>query len=116
MGTTANTAFVRWRALAPALACLLLVTPSAFAADTASEHAQLAALVRQLDMLDRLAEHSERLPRQDASRYHFDYARLREDIERVRSGIRDYLTPQRAQPRDPTTLIGDYRQEAEDAP
>ena len=109
MGTTANTAFVRWRALAPALACLLLVTPSAFAADTASEHAQLAALVR-------LAEHSERLPKQDASRYHFDYARLREDIERVRSGIRDYLTPQRAQPRDPTTLIGDYRQEEEDAP
>ena len=43
-------------------------------------------------------------------------AKLREDIERVRSGIRDYLTPQRAQPRDPATLIGDYRQEAEDAP
>jgi len=28
-------------------------------------------------MLDRLARHSERLPKQDTSRYHFDYARLR---------------------------------------
>jgi RAQPRD family integrative conjugative element protein len=46
-------------------------------------------------------------------RYHFDYARLRQDIERIRGGIRDYLAPKRAQPRDPTTLIGDYRRESE---
>ena len=39
---------------------------------------------------------------------------LREDIKRVRSGIRDYLTPQRAQPRDSVSLIGDYRQESDD--
>jgi RAQPRD family integrative conjugative element protein len=89
----------------------------ALAGDSATERTQLAALIRQLDMIDRLAEHSARLPNPDGSRYHFDYARLREDIERVRIGIRDYLTPQRAQPRDPVTLIGDYRQESdEEAP
>lgn len=105
-----------YRSAAVLLVVLRLSIQPVLAGDSATEHTQLAALIRQLDMLDRLAEHSERLPKQDASRYHFDYARLREDIERVRSGIRDYLTPQRAQPRDPTTLIGDYRQEAEDTP
>jgi len=96
----------------------LLVSPTAVAADTdaISEHTRLAAIVRQLDMLDRLAEHSDDLPEQDGSLYHFDYARLREDIERIRNGIQDYLTPQRAQPRDPMELSGDYRRESEEAP
>ncbi len=111
-----NNSFARDHMVAVLLGVSLLTLQLPVAADGAAESERLIALVRQLDMLDRLAEHSERLPKQDASRYHFDYARLREDIERVRSGIRDYLTPQRAQPRDPTTLIGDYRQEAEDAP
>lgn len=102
--------------IAVLLGVSLLTFQSSVAADDAAEPERLIALVRQLDMLDRLAEHSERLPKHDATRYHFDYVRLREDIERVRSGIRDYLTPQRAQPRDPGALIGDYRQEAEDAP
>ena len=93
---------------------LLLIQP-VLAGDNATEHAQLAALIRQLDMIDRLAEHSVSLPRQGDSRYHFDYARLREDIERVRQGIRDYLSPQRAQPRDPVDLLGGYRQESEEA-
>ena len=93
---------------------LLLIQP-VLAGDNAPEHAQLAALIRQLDMIDRLAEHSVSLPRQGDSRYHFDYARLREDIERVRQGIRDYLSPQRAQPRDPVDLLGGYRQESEEA-
>lgn len=118
MSKIGNLAIVQRRTLGPAFAFLLLSIQPAFAGDTASEHAQLAALVRQLDMLDRLAEHSATLPRPDGSRYHFDYARLREDIERVRSGIHDYLRPQRAQPRDPVTLVGGYRRESaeEDSP
>jgi len=107
---------LNWRRICVVLLFAAPALASVVAADDTAESERLIALVRQLDMLDRLAEHSERLPKQDASRYHFDYARLREDIERVRSGISDYLTPQRAQPRDPATLIGDYRQEAEDAP
>jgi RAQPRD family integrative conjugative element protein len=92
---------------------LLLGAQNTLAADTDAERTQLAALVRQLDLLDRLAEHRASQPPQAGTRYHFDYARLRQDIERIRSGIRDYLAPQRAQPRDPTTLIGDFRRESE---
>ena len=103
------------RAIAVLLAVSALTIEPVLAGDGATEHAQLAALIRQLDMIDRLAEHSASLPRQGDSRYHFDYARLREDIERVRQGIRDYLSPQRAQPRDPVDLLGGYRQESEEA-
>ncbi|MGB3749183.1 MAG: RAQPRD family integrative conjugative element protein [Rhodanobacter sp.] len=118
MTSISTTTAKRCRVPGLLLACLLVGPAPALAADAASEHAQLAALVRQLDMLDRLAEHSATLPRPDGSRYHFDYARLREDIEHVRAGIQDYLTPQRAQPRDPVALLGGYRQEPteEDAP
>lgn len=117
MDHTSSFTFMRHRMTAVLLTMPLLALQPALAENYSPERAQLAALVRQLDMLDRLAEHSASLPRQEASRYHFDYARLREDVERVRSGIRDYLTPQRAQPRDPVTLIGDYRQESdEEAP
>jgi RAQPRD family integrative conjugative element protein len=42
------------------------------------------------------------------ARYHFDYARLRADLKRVRTGVQDFLVPQRAQPRDPVPLAGDY--------
>ena len=57
----------------------------------------------------------------ERARYHFDYGRLAADLERVRGGIHDYLTPSRAQPRDPAELLGDYRQpaaalEAQEAP
>jgi RAQPRD family integrative conjugative element protein len=110
---TGSSAIAQWHVLGLALAFLLLGAQHTLAADTDSEHTRLAALVRQLDMLDRLAEQGASLPPRDRSRYHFDYARLREDIERVREGLRDYLTPQRAQPRDPVTLLGDYRRESE---
>lgn len=73
----------------------------------------LAGILRQLDLIDRQAESAARLPRDDTSRYHFDYPRLREDLQRMRQGIRNHLSPQRAQPRDPVPLHGDYRQETE---
>ena len=103
------------RAIAALLAISVLSVEPALAGDGANEHTQLAALIRQLDMIDRLAEHSASLPRPEGSRYHFDYTRLREDIERVRQGLRDYLVPQRAQPRDPLELLGDYRQAFEES-
>ena len=61
-----------------------------------------------LDLLDRLAEHAAHTAPQERARYHFDYARLRADLNRVRAGLQDYLVPQRAQPRDPVPLAGDY--------
>ena len=84
----------------------------AMASDGALEREQLAAFVRQIELADQLANHladqaaSTALP--ERARYRFDYARLRADLERVRAGVRDYLVPQRAQPRDPVPLAGDY--------
>jgi RAQPRD family integrative conjugative element protein len=80
------------------------------------ERAQLTLLLRQLDALELQAEHSAALPQQRPTRYHFDYPRLRDDLQRVRSGVQDYLTPQRAQPRDPVPMLGDYRNEQEPSP
>jgi RAQPRD family integrative conjugative element protein len=109
MSTTGNPTIVRRRTLGWVLVSLLAGLQPAFAGDTASEEAQLTILVRQLDMLDRLAEQCERLPQEKVSRYHFDYPRLHADVQRMRAGIRDYLSPPRAQPRDPDALLGDYR-------
>ena len=94
----------------PSLAVLLAVSLSALqpADSLASEREQLAALARQLDLIDRLAEHAANTAPQERARYHFDYAQLRADLERVRAGLQDYLVPQRAQPRDPVPLAGDY--------
>ncbi|WP_140720743.1 integrative conjugative element protein, RAQPRD family [Pseudomonas sp. Hp2] len=90
--------------------CLVLGFPVRAQADDATpEQARLAAALRQLDAIDRLIAPEIAQPRDERSRYHFDYTRLAADLERVRTGIRDYLSPPRAQPRDPAVLLGDYR-------
>jgi len=118
METTRNPAQVRRFAVeapwAVRVAALLLAAAglqpaiAADASDNAAEREMLAAVTRQLELLDRLAEHAATTAPQERDRYHFDYARLRADLERVRTGVRDYLVPQRAQPRDPVPLAGDY--------
>ncbi|RRW33735.1 MULTISPECIES: RAQPRD family integrative conjugative element protein [Pseudomonadaceae] len=80
--------------------------------DATPEHARLAAALRQLDSIERLVAQQATQQHDEHARYHFDYARLSADLDRVRAGIRDYLTPTRAQPRDPAVLLGDYRQPA----
>jgi RAQPRD family integrative conjugative element protein len=97
------------RALA-ALWLLALLPPPALA-DTA-EPEGLAAILRQLDRIDRQIGHTARAAPSERARYHFDYLRLREDLLRVRTGIKDYLAPPRAQPRDLVDLAGDYRRAA----
>ena len=108
--------------LARATVALVLAVPfsalqPAVAADgLASEREQLAALARQLNLIDRLAEHAANTAPQERTRYHFDYGRLHADLQRVRAGLQDYLVPRRAQPRDPVPLAGDYvrRERADD--
>ena len=104
-----------WHAVFCAMV-LLLSAPLVKSSDTTQELAGLAGLIRQLDLIERLAEDSARLPRDDTSRYHFDYNRFRDDVQRMRQGIRDHLSPQRAQPRDPLPLSADYRCEADHEP
>jgi len=99
----------------PALALALTIalagaSPTSAADGLASEREQLAALARQIDLIDRQAKHAAHTAPQQRARYHFDHDRLRKDLQLVRAGIQDYLTPPRAQPRDPVELSGDYRQ------
>ncbi|PTT12170.1 MULTISPECIES: RAQPRD family integrative conjugative element protein [unclassified Pseudomonas] len=94
--------------------CLLLslaiVHGSSYAA-SAHEQDQLSLIQRQLDTIERLlatrAEVASTAEPDD--RYRFDYPRLIQDIQRIRQGIRSYLSPSRAQPRAPDELAGDYR-------
>ncbi|WP_082423334.1 RAQPRD family integrative conjugative element protein [Pseudomonas sp. NBRC 111137] len=92
---------------------VLMLTVIAFHSDcfAASEHEQqLSLLIRQLDTLDTLAQQASRYEVPESNtRYRFDYARLIQDIQRIRQGVQGYLSPSRAQPRDPTELVGDYR-------
>ena len=106
MGQT-NRRASAWPSLAVLLAVSLSALQPAIAEDT-PEREQIAALARQLNLIDRLAEHAAHTAPQERARYHFDYARLRADLQRMRAGLRDYLVPQRAQPRDPVRLSGDY--------
>jgi RAQPRD family integrative conjugative element protein len=111
MGQTYCNIFARLRCMAVlpwALAAAITVPQPAFAADDALEREQLAALTRQIELADRLAEHATSTAPQERARYHIDYARLRADLKVIRAGLQDYLVPQRAQPRDPVPLTGDY--------
>jgi len=90
------------------LAVSFSVLHPAHAADDAPEREHLGTLARQLALIDRLAEHAANTAPQERARYQFDYARLRADLKRVRTGVQDFLVPQRAQPRDPVPLAGDY--------
>jgi RAQPRD family integrative conjugative element protein len=95
-------------ALALVLIGTLAATPAS-ATDAASESGQLALLLRQLDAMERRAAQAQQTSGEHTSRYHFDHAALKADLRRVREGVRNYLAPPRAQPRDVTPLLGDYR-------
>lgn len=83
-------------------------------AESPAQRQDLAAVLRQLDALERfVAQSAANSGTASSERYHFDYPRLAADLQRVRAGIHDHLTPQRAQPRDPVALSGDYRQDSE---
>lgn len=95
------------------LVTALLMGQSPMALTESPEQRQeLVAALRQLDALERAVANSvAHAPVAPGERYHFDYPRLLADLARVRTGIQDHLTPSRAQPRDPSELVGDYRTE-----
>ncbi|GAD24601.1 RAQPRD family integrative conjugative element protein [Acidovorax sp. MR-S7] len=97
-------------------ALLLGQSPMALA-ESPAQRQELVAALRQLDALERTvansAAHAAITP---GERYHFDFPRLTDDLSRIRIGLQDYLTPSRAQPRDPSELAGDYRTERATAP
>lgn len=96
---------------------LLLGQSPMVLAESPAQRQGLVAALRQLDALERtVADSAAHTPVQPGERYHFDYPRLLADLARVRAGIQAYLTPSRAQPRDPSELVGDYRTERASSP
>ena len=94
--------------------CLLLlslaVVDGISYAGSAHEQDQLSLVQQQLDTIERLAARVEASSQsENHERYRFDYPRLSQDIQRIRQGVQGYLSPSRAQPRDPSELVGDYR-------
>lgn len=91
------------------LLSLAIVHGSSYAA-SAQEQAQFSLILQQLDTIERLATRAKTTSTAEPdARYRFDYPRLSQDIQRIRQGVQGYLSPSRAQPRDPVELVGDYR-------
>lgn len=87
--------------------CLVAVTA---AAQDVRERSDLGLMQRQIDAIALLADRARSSATgTDQVRYRFDYPRLTADLERVRHGISNYLSPSRAQPVDLVELTGDYR-------
>ncbi|SHN14398.1 integrative conjugative element protein, RAQPRD family [Pseudomonas asturiensis] len=91
-----------------ALLCSSLSSTDTLAAGTASEQANIEVMIRQLNALEAVAQRSLDLPKESSQRYHLDYPRLVSDIARIRQGLQDYMSPSRAQPRDPVEISGQY--------
>ncbi|RMT95151.1 hypothetical protein ALP39_200344 [Pseudomonas marginalis pv. marginalis] len=91
--------------------CVSGLTAPVAAAYSASEQANLNVILRQLNTLEDTAYRNAQLIEEPGKRYSFDYQRLTDDIARIRKGLKDYLSPTRAQPRDPVDLSGNYTTE-----
>ncbi len=89
----------------------LFITSSALAAPL-TEREELTLSLNQLTQIEASLHRAQQSARAGINeRYYFDYPRIHGDITTLRSGIEHYLTPARAQPRDTTTLFGQYREE-----
>ena len=89
----------------------LFITSSALAAPL-TEREELALSLSQLSQTEASLHRAQQSARTGINeRYYFDYPRILNDITTLRSGIENYLTPARSQPRDTATLVGQYREE-----
>lgn len=87
---------------------ILLANPLLAPANDSVEREHLASLIRQLQLMQQMTEQHVADYPQNRSRYYFDFNRLNADLKRIESGINDYLTPKRAQPRDLSEISGYY--------
>ncbi|HCL5284638.1 TPA: RAQPRD family integrative conjugative element protein [Salmonella enterica] len=92
---------------------ILISTNASYAfAAPLSEREELILSLIQLNQIEASLHRAQQSARTgNNERYYFDYPRIHDDITTLRSGIEHYLTPARAQPRDTTTLVGQYREE-----
>ncbi|EBG6450384.1 conjugal transfer protein [Salmonella enterica] len=93
------------------LAIVLCPMTGVFAAPL-TEREELALSLSQLSQTEASLHRAQQSARTGINeRYYFDYPRILNDITTLRSGIENYLTPARSQPRDTATLVGQYREE-----
>ncbi|MGJ0629903.1 RAQPRD family integrative conjugative element protein [Xenorhabdus bovienii] len=93
------------------LGLTVLCMPLAHAAEK-DELASAKHLIEQVKMaLERANIAESQSEASEPPRYYFDYLRIKTDLNTLKDGIDDYLTPSRAQPRDLGLLSGHYRQE-----
>lgn len=99
-------------------AALLMCCSTTFASppSSADEHQRLALVIRQLDAIARISSPVTSSVTDPNARYSFDYDRLSADLNLIRQGINSYLTPARAQPRNPPELTGHYTRSTQDQP
>ncbi len=73
----------------------------------ATEQEQLAQAIKQLEAAKLSLQRAAASARVSAkSREYFDYAAARQDISTVQAGIKQYINPSRAIPRNPTAIRG----------
>ena len=77
-------------------------------ADAEGEREQLARVIHELQAIEPLLRAAESQANPDA-RVRFRYDWLRQDLQRVRSGIQEHINAPRAEPRSFPPLRGDYR-------
>ncbi|CAO3311454.1 MULTISPECIES: integrative conjugative element protein, RAQPRD family [Pseudomonas] len=77
-------------------------------AQESRERSDLGLVQRQITAIEQLADRVE----SSGTRYRFDYLKFTADLERVREGIQQYLSPSRSQPADLVELNGQYQAEA----
>ena len=89
------------------LLLLLSIGPQVSVAST-SEREVLARVVHELDLLERWIKEADATQPKD-QRIRFHYAWLRQDLERIKAGIREHLASPQTEPRAFPPLRGDYR-------
>lgn len=90
----------------------LVITLCSLSTAVASEQSELAQAIRQLNAAEQALMRAQNQARTEVKhRFYFDYPSARADINKVRSGINNYINSERAQPRHPKqlkNLSGDY--------
>ncbi|WP_409265140.1 RAQPRD family integrative conjugative element protein [Pseudomonas sp. KCJK8521] len=95
--------------LSPYLLIITCFVALTAAAQDVREASDLGLMQRQIYAIELLADRAQSsATRTDGARYRFDYSRLATDLQRVRHGINNYLSPSRAQPADLVELSGEY--------
>lgn len=97
------------RNAAALLALILALAGGPAQADGDGERGALIRLIQEIDALAPLVAEAERQADRNG-RVRFAYDWLRQDLEKMKRGVRDHLDRPRTEPDAPAPLSGDYRE------